>query len=517
MKLFSQVWNNFKTQPDVWFFYGFLITFTLSIRKVLFFYPIGGQFNEWTGAYLYLSDIFLSLTLIIWTTIILHNDNIKLSIVSTKLWLKKATILLPLILITWSFTSILWAENQNIALFRAIKLLEFYLLYLYVIYRIIPPPKECSSWNILRGKHGTFLKHVFRIIIALGFIQALIGISQFIIQHSIGVFWLKESLISPNIDGVAKIMFHGDKFIRTYGLFQHPNILGGFLLVSVIMTWAYFNSFHSKQISQLTEKSKNLIRETTIFRSLDKPACRQAQLRMTLLIAIQIIALILTFSKSAILAFVISFGYIWLKNKDLFHMKQIFGKLITGLIILILGLYSLGLNFGENLEKSYGDRLSQFEIWKSTTQDGDILFGSGIGSYMFHVKHMFPNLIAWQYQPIHNVYLLILAELGFVGLFVFALFLLKLLKADRNVPPQKECSTPEGMFHMEHLTGQAWNILRGRHETFLFKGILFGFIFIMLFDHYLWDIQQGQIMLWLILGFLAGFQLQNQIPQSNSK
>lgn len=34
-----------------------------------------------------------------------------------------------------------------------------------------------------------------------------------------------------------------------------------------------------------------------------------------------------------------------------------------------------------------------------------------------------------------------------------------------NVPPQKECSTPVGMFHREHPTGQAGNILRGKYDT----------------------------------------------------
>jgi hypothetical protein len=38
------------------------------------------------------------------------------------------------------------------------------------------------------------------------------------------------------------------------------------------------------------------------------------------------------------------------------------------------------------------------------------------------------------------------------------------------------------------------------------KGIFLGFIFIMLFDHYFWDIQQGSLMLWMTLGFIAGIK-----------
>ena len=39
-----------------------------------------------------------------------------------------------------------------------------------------------------------------------------------------------------------------------------------------------------------------------------------------------------------------------------------------------------------------------------------------------------------------------------------------------------------------------------------FVAILLGIIFIMLFDHYLWDIQQGSLLFWLTAGFVAGIQ-----------
>ena len=73
---FKKIFASFLERPDVWFFYGFLITFTLSIRKVLFFYPINGTFNEYTGIYLYLSDIFLCLTVISWFIILCNKYSI---------------------------------------------------------------------------------------------------------------------------------------------------------------------------------------------------------------------------------------------------------------------------------------------------------------------------------------------------------------------------------------------------------------------------------------------------------
>ncbi|HOX10842.1 MAG TPA: hypothetical protein PK333_02530, partial [Candidatus Moranbacteria bacterium] len=255
---FKKIFASFLERPDVWFFCGFLITFTLSIRKVLFFYPINGTFNEYTGIYLYLSDIFLFLTIATWLFILCNKYSIlstfKLFALKCSTWnillknyiqnvprlprsnkmfhvehfvyfwggtflcLKKVykqvinnyTIIFPLLLAIFSFLSILWASNQSVAFFRSIKLLEFILLYFYIIYNVPRSPRtneqslrveaggtflakaedkkgltlapcsenvprgtfsESTGWNIFSG----FLI----IIIISGFIQSIIGFVQF--------------------------------------------------------------------------------------------------------------------------------------------------------------------------------------------------------------------------------------------------------------------------------------------------------------------------------------------------
>ncbi|MCK4892131.1 MAG: hypothetical protein KAS78_05680, partial [Candidatus Pacebacteria bacterium] len=45
-----------------------------------------------------------------------------------------------------------------------------------------------------------------------------------------------ESVIGPQIPGVAKIAVDGEKIIRAYGTFPHPNILGGFLIFTTVIT-----------------------------------------------------------------------------------------------------------------------------------------------------------------------------------------------------------------------------------------------------------------------------------------
>jgi len=499
MDIPTKIWNNFKTQPDIWFFYGFLLTFTLSIRKVLMFYPIKGQFNEYAGIYLYLSDIFLILTLVAWGYTILCNNNNSLSNMATRFvfhvknvppqkecstWnilrgRRRTFLLLPLILVIWSFISLIWADNKIIALFRSIKVTEFYLLYLYIIYNV---------------PRGTFLKRVSQIVIAIGFIHAIIGIWQFIIQHSIGLFWLKESLISPNIDGVAKIIFHGEKFIRAYGLFPHSNILGGFLLVSIILTLAYDKLFH---VEQLDRNWNHIVPRGTIAR---------------IILAIQIIVLILTFSKSAIIGLCIAIAYALWRNNKLFHVEQLGRKAFLAIGITLMILIIARPDTNSLLFKSLNERLFYLNVSRGTILSNPVL-GAGSGQFVLEMDRNVPRgtfLEAWQYQPVHNVFLLIWSELGFVGLFILIWLLWKMFHVEQNISkPDIECSTWNNVSCSVYKSVPARNVPRG---TFLFqqkalnilKGLILGLIFMMFFDHYLWDIQQGQIMLWMTLGLLAG-------------
>ena len=72
-------------------------------------------------------------------------------------------------------------------------------------------------------------------------------------------------------------------------------------------------------------------------------------------------------------------------------------------------------------------------------------------------------------QPVHNVFLLILAENGVIGLLLFAALLLAVA---RNV--------------------------KGKVKTALFLTILtYASV-----DHFLWTLAQGQLMFWLILGYI---------------
>src|SRR3989338_9422288 len=71
-------------------------------------------------------------------------------------------------------------------------------------------------------------------ILAGGLFQSLIAIAQFLKQSAIGLRFLGESVIAPDMEGVA-VFYNsvGEKVMRAYGTTPHPNILAAYLLLGL--------------------------------------------------------------------------------------------------------------------------------------------------------------------------------------------------------------------------------------------------------------------------------------------
>lgn len=577
------IWNKFKQEPDIWFFYGFLLSFPFSIRKILFYFPIQRTFNEYTAVFVYVSDIFLFFTILSWFIIILCNNFISLSMFN--LWITRLIhrlyekirlelkflfknnlpinpeiinhnstqassnkkidkqnlttltdvilFFIPLIFVIFSFFSILWSQNQSIAVFRSIKLFELYILYFYIAFKIVPrgtknffTPSSLFS-NVPHGTFENFTKwnNIFFIIITISIFQSIIGIFQFITQKSIGLFWLGESHISPNIPGVAKILFDGHILIRSYGIFPHPNIFGGFLLLSIVLSIIYKKSIH-----------KPLLSNTIKF---NRFSIILGKINLDFIIFIQLLALMLTFSKSAIVGLLIALFYIYIPNilgrNKMFHVEQKrvprgtysynvayshkFRVIILVIFILITMVYILWSNFNLLLSKSLYERIFYLNVSRGTILSNPIL-GTGIGQFVINMPKYENNLELWQFQPVHNVFLLIWSELGMVGLGLFIYWIYKMFHVKQYIPFRfhkqgvqrveegwnfsQEIQNREVVNNDKSILENKYSYLSSFSTLHYFKALFFGIIFIMLFDHYFWDIQQGSIMLWTILGFIAG-------------
>ena len=463
---------NFKMHPEVYFFYGFLLTFTLSIRKVLYYYPLSGSFNEYTGIYLYLSDIFV--LAIIFTSIYKYLQKnsyqyifIKLKNCSTWNFFNRHNAIFTIffLFIAWSWLSLIWSQIPQIAIFRSIKLIEVFIVFAFILNKIVP--------------HRTYLLNSFIIIIIVGTFQSIFAICQFILQKSLGLTWLWESMIAPNIPGVAKIIVNGDKYIRSYGLMPHPNILGGFLLVSIILTITIICISRKPQI----------IDKCSLWNTLNKFIVpRGTQLILLILLVFQIIAQFLTFSKSAILGTIIGIAYLIVVSRETFGVLFKITKygFFVFLIILLLAI-NLKFDIGLWLNQSLQERIVYLNISRETITN-NVLTGSGIGQFVPNMsKHH--NLAEWQFQPVHNVFLLVWSELCLIGLILFTFIIWMIIYKPKITNVSRETNRINGYLTIKNML----------------NSLIIGLIFIMLFDHYFWDIHQGILILWTVAGYSYGF------------
>jgi hypothetical protein len=255
------------------------------------------------------------------------------------------------------------------------------------------------------------------------------------------------SLRSVSVVGLA----NGLRILRAYGTTPHPNILGGFVLISLLGPMSLF----------LTHKKPNYA--------------------ALILFSLGIVVIVLTFSRSAWLGLMVSILLLIVKSRHL-DRKRLFLLIATSLITLALTVYSLrDLVFTrisnapvETEQLSILGRawLNQ-QAWEIFRQHP--LIGVGIGSFILELAGQASE--GAPIEPVHNFFWLVGAELGIVGLitvgglFIFIVF--KMVKAQTT-------------------------------KSILASALLAGLGIISLFDHYLWSLAPGRLMLGLALGLWAG-------------
>lgn len=414
----------------------FLFLFSLfsPIRHVFFTKTayITGSYSDFTSFSLYLSDIALLFL------IILFYRRIKLYY----------NILLPICLTFWLIIQIfiLNKPNFNLTTWNILKLIEFIVAYGTFI-------------AIFRENQ---LKTLFlRIFCWFGAGESLISLAQFLKNSSIGFKFFGESILGPNIPGVAKLVVEGERHIRGYGTFPHPNVLSAFLVTSTVLLVFYY--IHS--------------------------VSRQTKLINGILLVINLLGLTLTFSRAAYLAFVI--GILVLFTGLLFKRYKI--KQILPVVFILLSSFiafaavfkpflvsRATISDQAVLERGFYNHIG----WKMITSNP--IIGIGAGQSIISTQKFSPiTLEPWQFQPIHNYFLLSAVEWGIVGFLLFIAWL---------------------VIHVKHLiTGYlSINTEEIPQSTIIpLIAILTSFLVLMQFDHYFFTLQQGQLLFWIIFAAIA--------------
>ncbi|MEK7464375.1 MAG: O-antigen ligase family protein [Patescibacteria group bacterium] len=299
---------------------------------------------------------------------------------------------------------------------------------------------------------------ILKAVSASAVLQSIISFFQFTTQGSLGMWFLGETVIREGIQGVARIGVNGVGFIRAYGTMPHANILAGFLVLGLVSLFYLFinnNRFIWKAIYA-----------AGIFSVLT--------------------ALALTFSRSGWIVAGVStlLCFVWGMFQKQYRKDtlRLIGVVVvcSSFLFITLGWAIFSRTHLSVNEGSVKDRISYNRMGVEIIRTNPI--GVGIGNELFFAfqEKLFDRFGVGknsQLQPIHNIYLLIASEVGVAGLLLFLIFVFT-------------------------------TTLRGfdpRNIEFVFSFILLISLLVFgLFDHFLWDLQAGRLMLWLVLGIMMG-------------
>lgn len=256
-------------------------------------------------------------------------------------------------------------------------------------------------------------------------VASFIGIYQVWLQRTVGppFYYLGERSFTAETPGIALASFFGKSLMRAYSIFSHPNSFAGFLVVSFLMIL----SLRGKML----KKDKFLI-----FLLLASGA-----------------SLLLTFSLGAFVGIIAFLVLAKLSKKYLVLLPLIFigFSLLTG----------LAANFFSDQRILLAK--ASLEVFSQKP-----LLGVGLNNFLTQL----PMAAAFNkiliIQPVHNIYLLVLAETGILGLLSVFILLILFLKNIKN--------------------------------TFLLSAFLF-ILVTGLFDHYWLTLPQNMLLLSILIGF----------------
>jgi O-antigen ligase len=134
-------------------------------------------------------------------------------------------------------------------------------------------------------------------------------------------------------------------------------------------------------------------------------------------------------------------------------------------------LLNVRINGGTRLEQKSLNERREYLVQAKDLIKGNLLFGVGTGNYVSALERQDQNKKSiWDYQPVHNVFLLFWAESGIFAFFSFLAFLFFLIKKNRRA---------------------------------VFSGAIFmAIIILLLLDHWLLSLPFGILFLFFILGLI---------------
>jgi len=290
-------------------------------------------------------------------------------------------------------------------------------------------------------------------------LSAWLGIWQFVFQSSFANKWLGLAAHNPQAGGTSIVEIYSAsgspiRWLRAYGSFDHPIVFGTAMAVGILLVlWT---------IS--VEKAE---KKRTYF--------------LYIALASMSAGLFVSLSRDAwaglVLGIIVT-AFCLLRNKLRGKLRNTIKPRVLVAIIFVIMVAMYPAQFlmrsggpGRLEVKSIDDRAQYFQQGKDLIKN-NLLLGTGIGNYINTLKNNNANDPAWTYQPVHDVPMLVWAETGLFGMLaVVALFTALCL--------------------------YAWSA-----KNVLSIALLASLIPAILFDHWLWDLHFGILLLGCMLGIL---------------
>ncbi len=297
--------------------------------------------------------------------------------------------------------------------------------------------------------------------------HACLGVWQYAQQIVEGTKWFGISIQHPLTAGVSVLVSSGQRVLRAYGGFPHPNIFGGWLAVGLMMSvW-------------LIDQTSSRVRRWTLF------VCS----------TLFSVSLVLTFSRSAWIACFVSlaiFAFFLLRQSwkerrwrlgltALLCVSVVMGMMVFQQRSLIFTRFDTG---APSEVRSVSERKQAF-------QDGLRLFkqhplvGVGPGATAY--------ALGTQTIP-HNVPLLMLDEMGLVGSAGLLLVI----------------------FVVTGIVGAGSSRPSGMSKGGMTSPLLAALIVLSLFDHYLWSLWSGHSLVALAILFFMLVDRPSHLPFARS-
>lgn len=303
---------------------------------------------------LYLTDIITTLLLINFLVNRKNRDN----------YFTRSFVLLFLLTLCFALLNSALALSPAIALWKWGK---FFLL--IFLFRLVTQISKIAKINYI------VKPLLFSVPLVVG-----IGLAQIVIHGTTGFFYLfgerTFTLTTPNI---ASRTIFGIEILRAYSTFSHPNSLAGFLLIglALLLYW---------------HKSQGVKKSVFYF-----------------LLGTTLLGIVISFSYSVWLYVLILFLLATFTKPNIRHL------VLVPIVSFLLVVFAKAFNLKEFsfLSQSVVERLLQYAQVEVVSVK-NLLLGVGLNnSILEQAKNTFKT---FTFQPIHNGFLLLLVETGFVGL-----------------------------------------------------------------------------------------------------